>query len=235
LFGKIEAVLFDLDETLLDARIGLAKAHERIVQLVSGFLREREIHVDLGALSSKVRLLDDRMNRESRYDRDLWWPILAVEIESGLVFPENFIHRLTAEYWEAYSQHSPPYSDTVSTLTDLKQRGYGLGLVTDTDGSPGFKTDRINKLAFRDLFSVIVVAGEDTVELKPSPAPFLKASKMLDVSTEVTVFVGDKPFTDIEGAKAAGMRTIHVLRREWDSTVKADLTIKTLAELRNIL
>jgi len=235
LLGRVEAVLFDLDETLVDSQMGLAKAHERIVQLVSKFLRESGVQVDPKALGSKIRLLDDRMNRESRYNRDVWWPILADEIESHPIFPNGLIHKLTIEYWKAYSDYSPPYPDTVSTLTYLKQRGYKLGLVTDTDGTPGLKADRINRLAFREFFAVTVVAGEDTKELKPNPLPFLKASDMLGVSNEATVFVGDKPFTDIQGAKAAGMRTILVWRREWDSSVKADLTIKSLADLLTIL
>ena len=85
------------------------------------------------------------------------------------------------------------------------------------------------------FFSVVVIAGEDTAELKPSPVPFLKASTMLNVSNRATVFVGDKPFTDIEGAKKADMKTILVWRRKWDSETKPDLTIKALKDLLAIL
>jgi putative hydrolase of the HAD superfamily len=235
LFKRVEAVLFDLDETLIDAQMGLAKAHERIVELVSEFLVQSGVYADPKVLLSKMKILDDRMDRESHYDRDFWWPILAVGIEPQLVFPKDLIHRLTIQYWKAYSEHSPPYPDTVSTLAYLKQRGYKLGLVTDTDGAPGLKADRISRLPFRQFFSVAIVAGEDTKELKPSPVPFLKASDMLGVSREVTVFVGDKPFTDMEGAKAAGMGAILLWRRGWNSEVEADLTIRSLADLAAII
>jgi putative hydrolase of the HAD superfamily len=235
LFEGVEAVLFDLDETLVDSQMGLAKAHERIAQLVSRFLNEHGVQTDFKVLESKIRFLDDRMNKESCYDRDVWWPILADEIESHPIFTNDIIHRLTIEYWKAYSEDSPPYPDTVSTLTYLKQRGYKLGLVTDTDGTLGLKADRIKRLSFREFFFVTVVAGEDTKELKPDPTPFLKASDMLGISSKATVFVGDKPFTDIQGANAAGMRTILIWRRNWDSNVKADLTIKSLADLLMIL
>jgi putative hydrolase of the HAD superfamily len=175
------------------------------------------------------------MNRESRYDRDEWWPILVSEVRSDLSVPPDIAHGLTIEYWNAYSQHSHPYSDTFPTMNHLRQRGYKLGLVTDTDGTPGLKAQRINRLSYRDFFSVVVVAGEDTPELKPNPAPFLKASERLGVTNQSSVFVGDKPFTDIAGAKAAGMMTIHIQRREWNSIVEADATVESLTDLVGIL
>lgn len=235
MFEGIEAVLFDLDETLIDAETGLREAHDRISKILSTFFEQNMVQMDLNLLRSKIRLFDDRMNRESRYDRDVWWPILVSEVRSDLIVPADLAHELTIEYWNAYSQHSPPYLDTILTLDYLRQRGYELGLVTDTDGTPGLKAQRINKLSFRDFFSVVIVAGEDTPELKPNPTPFLKASERLGVRYQSSVFVGDKPFTDIAGAKAAGMKTIHVQRRDWNSSVRADVTIVSLTDLLGIL
>ena len=235
MFEDIEAVLFDLDETLIDAEAGLKEAHERISRTIFEFFEQHGVQTKLNLLRSKIRLFDDRMNRESHYDRDEWWPILISEVRPDMIVPENFAHALTIEYWNVYSQYSPPYSDTIPTMNYLRQRGYKLGLVTDTDGTHGLKAQRINKLSFRDFFSVVIVAGEDTPELKPNPTPFLKASERLGVTNQSSVFIGDKPFTDIAGAKAAGMKTIHVQRREWNSNVKADVTIESLNDLVGIL
>jgi putative hydrolase of the HAD superfamily len=235
LFDGIEAVLFDLDETLIDAETGLMKAHERVAHLILEFLKVSGVQVDTADLLLKIKLLDDHMNRDSQYDRNLWWPTLVAEFDPSLELPEDLASRMTAEYWESYSKYSLPYPDTISVLECLRQCGYKLGLVSDTDGSPGVKLRRINMLSFREFLSVVVVAGEDTVELKPSSVPFLKASRLLGVSNEATVFVGDKPFTDIAGAKEAGMRTIHVWRRRWNSDVRADLTVRSLTDLLPVL
>jgi len=235
LFDGIEAVLFDLDETLIDAETGLMKAHERITHLILDFFKLSGVQVDNDSLLLKIKLLDDRMNRDSQYNRNLWWPILIAEIDPSLKLPEDLASKMTTEYWESYSKHSLPYPDTTSVLKRLRQRGYKLGLVSDTDGSLGVKLHRINILSFRELLSVVIIAGEDTVELKPNPIPFLKASRLLGVSNEATVFVGDKPFTDIAGAKEAGMKTIHVWRRKWNSDVRADLTVRSLTDLLPVL
>jgi putative hydrolase of the HAD superfamily len=235
LFEDIRAVLFDLDETLIDAKAGLREAHDRISETLSTFLEQNGVQMGVSLLHSRIKLFDDRMNRESRYDRDEWWPILISEVRSDLIVSQGFAHALTIEYWNAYSQRSPPYSDAITTLNHLRQRGYKLGLVTDTDGTPGLKAQRINRLSFRDFFSVVIVAGEDTPELKPNPTPFLKASERLGITIQSSVFVGDKPFTDIAGAKAAGMKAIHVRRREWNSNVEADVTIESLTDLVGIL
>jgi putative hydrolase of the HAD superfamily len=235
LFEDIEAVLFDLDETLIDAEAGLREAHDRISETLSTFFEQNGVQMGVNLLRSKIKLFDDRMNRESRYDRDEWWPILISKVRSDLIVSQGFARALTIEYWNAYSQYSPPYSDAITTLNHLRRRGYKLGLVTDTDGTPGLKAQRINKLSFRDFFSVVIVAGEDTPELKPNPTPFLKASERLGITNQSSVFVGDKPFTDIAGAKAAGMKTIHVQRREWNSNVEADVTIESLTDLVGIL
>ena len=235
MFEDIKAVLFDLDETLIDAEAGLREAHDRISKTLSTFFEQNGVQMGVSLLHSKIKLFDDRMNRESRYDRDEWWPIFISEVRSDLIVSQGFAHALTIEYWNAYSQYSPPYSDAITTLNHLRRRGYKLGLVTDTDGTPGLKAQRINKLSFRDFFSVVIVAGEDTPELKPNPTPFLKASERLGITNQSSVFVGDKPFTDIAGAKAAGMKTIHVQRREWNSNVEADATIGSLTDLVGIL
>lgn len=234
LYGVIRAVLFDLDETLIDAQLGLLKAHERVAQLISTFLAQNRVNVDHQVLSSKIKLLDDHMNRERQYNRDLWWSTLVIEIEPKLILPKDFAHKLTIEYWNTYAENSPPYPDTTSTLECLKQRGYKLGLVSDSDGTPSMKSQRISRLTFREFFSTVIIAGEDTVELKPSPIPFLKALDVLGVPNEQSVFVGDKPFADIDGAKAARMKTILVWRRDWKSSVRADLTIRSLSELLEI-
>ena len=45
---------------------------------------------------------------------------------------------------------------------------------------------------------------------KPAPSAFRAALDRLNVKAASAVFVGDDPRTDIEGAAAVGMKTIHV-------------------------
>jgi putative hydrolase of the HAD superfamily len=175
------------------------------------------------------------MNREVEYDRDKWWQTIVNNLGVNIVLSKAFIKKLTIAYWHAYARSSKPYRDTSSALRYLKNNGLLLGLLSDTDCLKGMKRWRISKLPFRDLFDAIVIAGEDTVKMKPSPEPYGLMASKLGVSASECLFVGDKPFADIKGAKLAGMKAVLVRRRDWGVDVKADWTIKSLSQLRRIL
>ena len=55
-----------------------------------------------------------------------------------------------------------------------------------------------------------VVISADLGRRKPVPAVFRSALEQLGAAAETTLFVGDDPQDDIEGAKAVGMRTAWV-------------------------
>ena len=84
---------------------------------------------------------------------------------------------MTAEYWSMYARGMSLYPDTLPALRILKSRGYKLGLVTDTDGTKNFKRRRISKLGLLKEFDAIVIAGEDTREVKPDPSGYLRGKK----------------------------------------------------------
>jgi putative hydrolase of the HAD superfamily len=230
----IKAVLFDLDETLIDAPAGLSAAHQAVARKLWDNLREHGVDLDEATVRSRLEEFDDRMNLETRYDRDEWWPALLSELGFRGEVPSRTVEELTKLYWTTYSSASRPYPDAEPTLSYLKEKGYKLGLVTDTDGTPGIKGDRLKRFDFLKIFDVVVIGGEDTRETKPSPEPFLFAASKLGLQAEECAVVGDKPFTDIRGARAAGMRTVWVRRRDWGIEEQADFTVDSLAELCKI-
>jgi putative hydrolase of the HAD superfamily len=85
---------------------------------------------------------------------------------------------------------------------------------------------------------------------KPCPRIFQGALQALDVKAEETVFVGDSPIADVEGAKQLGMKTVLLVGKnrkqpltdtfqfymmEGKSKVKPDRTISRLADLPRVL
>lgn len=231
----VRAVLFDLDETLIDAQKGLSAAHILVAQKLESFLKLKGIEIDEEFLRTEISLLDDDMNQRQIYDRNEWWHILLERQNVKLQLSNTMLQELTQTYWYAYSEASPPYEDTISTLSYLADKGYRLCLVTDTDGTLGIKKNRIARQAFRHFFEVVIIAGEDTKHTKPDPEPYKLAAERLGVKPNECAFVGDKPFTDIKGAKSVGMLTILVYRRPWPSTEKAEYTVKSLHEICDIL
>ena len=125
----------------------------------------------------------------------------------------KWIHRLTLEYWRVYAANSPPFRDSELTVRKLKLAGYRIGLVSDSDGTPGMKRKRIRQVSFHSLFEAIVVSGEDTPRVKPGHESFSLIAQKLRVQPRSCIYVGDNPRTDIEGGKAVGMISVIVNRR----------------------
>ncbi len=121
------------------------------------------------------------LGRKFRYNRDVWWKTLFKELGLKRMDPK-WIHNLTLQYWRVYAANSPPFKDAEPTVRKLKSVGYKLGIVSDSDGTPGMKRKRIRQ-------------------------------RKLRVQPKSSIYIGDNPRTDIEGAKAVGMISVIVDRR----------------------
>jgi putative hydrolase of the HAD superfamily len=161
----------------------------------------------------RLQLIDLEMHgRKFLYNRDVWWETLLKQLGlSNLRGP--WIHSTTLHYWRMYARASPMFSDTMSTVHRLKKAGFRLGMVSDSDGTPGMKMKRIRRQPFLKYLETIVVAGEDTPNVKPSRRPFTLVAEQLGLRPRNCVYIGDNPNTDIQGAKGVGMMMILLKRR----------------------
>jgi HAD superfamily hydrolase (TIGR01662 family) len=108
---------------------------------------------------------------------------------------------------------------------------YKLGIVSNF-AIPECVFKLLEKHGLDVFFDAVIVSGAVN-KRKPSPEIFQKAVETLGVAAEEAVFVGDTIDADVQGAKAAGMKTIYVERRLQDETEIAcpDQTIKNLNQL----
>lgn len=189
----IKAVLFDLDNTLIDflkmKKISLEAA---VSAMIDGGLkinkkkalkRLYEIYDEKGMEYSKI--FQDFLKKEGKIDpRILAYGIVAYRrARTGLL--------------ESY-----PHTDYV--LLKLKQKGIKLAIVTD---APRLKAwIRIVSMKLSNFFDV-VVTFEDTKQHKPSKLPFKAALKQLKLKPAQCLMVGDWPERDIIGAKKIGIKT----------------------------
>ncbi|KON27073.1 hypothetical protein AC481_05845 [miscellaneous Crenarchaeota group archaeon SMTZ-80] len=233
----VRAVIFDLDETLIDATSGLYAAHNSVARELKKILIKNKIEISLEKIQVKIRTIDDSMNMLLKYDRNNWWQIVVDQLAISLDLDSKFRKKLTKIYWDSYMNSVNPYEDTITVLKYLKDKGYFLGLITDTDGTSGIKKSRIDKLTFCNIFDSIIIAGEDTEYTKPDPEPYFKMAKSLGCSLDECIFVGDKLYTDMKGALRAGMKNILIQRRKWDvdTSIKPDIIINNLKQLRTFL
>ena len=176
-------------------------------------MRKEGIRYSEANLFPKLRLIDLEMHgRKFLYNRDVWWETLLKQLGlSKLKGP--WVHETTLRYWKTYAGASPVFYDTMSTIHRLKKAGFRLGMVSDSDGTPGMKMKRIRQQSFLKSLEAIVVAGEDTPGVKPTRRPFTLVARRLGLQPGNCVYIGDNPNTDIEGAKGVGMMMILVKRR----------------------
>lgn len=190
----IRAVLFDLDNTLVD------------------FMGMKRVCCE-AAVDSMIRC---GLQMEKRKALDLLFALYKKHgLEYNHIF-EDFVkslkgktdYRLVADgiiaYRKQQNAYMRPYPEVIPTLIKLKEMGLKLGIVSDAPAIKGWM--RLTETGIVDFFDA-VVTFDDTGERKPSKKPFLLALGKLGAKPQETLFVGDWPERDMGGAHAVGMKT----------------------------
>jgi len=148
---------------------------------------------------------------------------------------DRIIVEATEAFMEPWIQARTMEEDVPSTLQRLKKK-YSLAVVSNFGHSPTvWKT--LERFALVKFFDVVVVSA-DVGWRKPSPKIFKKALEALMVSASESVFVGDEPDHDIEGAQKVGMRTVLLKKPSTKETrykVEPDEAVSALEELSRAL
>ena len=153
----------------------------------------------------------------------------------GLDVAEAVLEEAAVHHLDSWTPHVRHEADAVPTLRALRAQGLRIGLLSNTHWPRAFHEHFLE----RDGLDVLIDVRCYTSELsytKPHAEAFSAVLDALGVDPSATVFVGDRPYDDISGAQAVGMRA--VLRRNplvpsYD--VKPDAVIDQLAELPPIV
>lgn len=218
---KLKAVIFDLDNTLLDRT-------KTFRQFASGWTERYFEHVaDAARITERVIELDEDGYKDKR---ELFRELL--EELPWLDKPE--LDELMDDYARYYVSHACLMDHARETIGQLRT-AYRIGLITN--GRTAIQYGKIDRLGIRELFDFILVSEEAGVK-KPHAAIFELALERLGVSADECVYVGDHPKNDIEGAGKAGLRTIWMeVNQPWreEIAVLPGHRIKQLSELGGIL
>lgn len=237
-FSK-KGIIFDFDDTLINSRLGKDEALKIISGQIYSYFKKKKAKVNLNKLYQEIKTLTIQMDAQGVYNRNLWW-LSAIKKFLKHRPAESFLDDLTQQYWETTIENSALYKDVESTLAYLKSKGYLFGLLTDTDGVKGMKLKRIKTSNLKKWFDSIIIAGEDTKEIKLSAAPFYLISKKLNLKPRECILVGNNLLADIKGAKEVGMTTV-LVRRQNNPTqndkirIKPDRIVQRLNHLKKIL
>jgi putative hydrolase of the HAD superfamily len=219
------AVLLDLDDTLFDhwacTRAALADLRERFPVL--GRMPVAEIETEHRRLLEELHLqvLAERMTvddaRVERFRR-------LLEFAGGTPDAASPID-VAAAYRAAYLAHWRPVDGALELLEALHGRVL-TGVVTNNVAVE--QRQKIAACGFGPLLDAVVISEEAGVT-KPDPRIFRMALDQLGCQAGETVMIGDAWGTDIEGARAAGIRPV------WFNRFAAESPDRRVTEVRALM
>jgi len=159
--------------------------------------------------------------------------LAEVFVQAGLeASPE-----LLASYYELWDPHTLTDPAVVPLLSLLRRRGIKVGVLSNTM----WPRDAHERIFVRDRVLDLIdgaVYSSEIPWVKPHPEAFRAAMAAVGVSDPGgCVFVGDRPYDDVHGAQAAGMRAVLVPNSAVPAFAAAtpDAVIASLAELPRYL
>lgn len=238
--GPPRAVVFDLGGTLVQwpdweggapAKWGLA--YDALRAADADFTAPRERFVAAMREAEKAHW--------ERVDRDHWsGPPTGLVGDGfrrlGVAADERALLTALDGYAGAVAGWCTAFADTRETLGLLRERGYRLGLLSNTWWAADWHNADLAAHGLAGLLDELVYTS-DLPHSKPHPSVFREVASRLGVVPAACVMIGDRQIDDVEGARAVGMRAIW--RRNESgfptSDVTPDATVDALAELPSLL
>ena len=137
-----------------------------------------------------------------------------------------------ARYAQRLTRESRVFDEMLPVLDALETRALRWGIVTNK--ATLYALPVVEGLALLDRAAVLI-CGDTTPHAKPHPAPLLEAARRLGVAPSGCVYVGDDE-RDVQAGRGAGMRTLaaawgYLGQNEPIANWNADAVISRPAEL----
>lgn len=188
----LQAIVFDLDDTLYSEKDYVSSGYHQISRLFLG--HEQEIFDQLWtAFVEKKNAIDVMLQAQNMYSDEMKEKCLRI-----------------------YRYQQPDirlYDGVTELLEELRREGFKLGLLTD--GRVEGQWAKIDALGLRDLFDEIMVTDEqaghgDVMKFrKPNSICFEIMQRRLGVPYEKMAYVGDNLKKDFQAPRALGMKCIY--------------------------
>ncbi|HEV2374996.1 MAG TPA: HAD family hydrolase [Streptosporangiaceae bacterium] len=223
----IDAVLFDLDDTLLDGDAAWRAGIDQVL------LRCPEVGraAALSAWEAAFRehypryLAGELTQQECQLARIRSWAALVPVTVAPGTEASWF-----GDYQAGYEAGWAAFADVAGCLSALQ--GMRLGIVTNGDSV--MQRAKLDTLGLGLAFEVVVASGDIGIA-KPDPRIFHHCAQRLGLPPARCLYVGDRRDTDALAAQAAGMTAIWLNRRGIDAPDDQVREITTLAALAEMV
>jgi putative hydrolase of the HAD superfamily len=233
---RYPVVLLDVGETLIGPRRGVGSIYAAaLAELGVSVDRKRveaALHMAVTELQRDIPEGTDRYRHFPGGEDEYWLRLVSLSLTRAMDRPPEpslFARAFTgiraafdrAEAWEVFADVRP-------SLDLLRDQGVRLAVVSNWDSR---LPQVLRTVELDHYFEVVGVSQHEGVE-KPAPALFERVLERLGVRPDEALHVGDRPDTDLAGAKSAGIDAVLIDRRgrfPHIASARSDLT--TLAKL----
>lgn len=162
--------------------------------------------------------------------------LAAASAQLGLDVAQAVLEEAATHHLDSWTPHMRHDPEALPTLATLKEMGLGLGLLSNTHWPRSFHEHFLDRDGLTPFIDVRCYTSEMT-HTKPHPEAFRAVLSQLGVQDPGrAVFVGDRLYDDVYGAKSYGMRA--VLRPNPavpGHAVEPDAVIERLPELIDLV
>ena len=199
----INALLFDLDGTLIDTTDLILRCFDHAWQQVCGITHARESVVATFGMPLRAAMHKLLRTGEATIadDPEIVATAAAARIEAQVELLLTTYRRFNVANHDHIAR---PFAGTQEVIASLRTRGYAIGVVTSKSRELAQRGLRL--CALEDLIDEAVYL-EDTTRHKPAPEPILTALGRLQMTARQAVYIGDS-FHDIIAGRAAGVKTV---------------------------
>lgn len=218
MLNSIDAVLFDLDGTLIDSAPDLGAAADKM-------------RTDRGLAPLPLSLYRPMAGAGARGMIAVAFAIAPDDARFNALKEEFFLN-----YESRMTELTYVFEGVAELIAHIGEAGLSWGVVTNK--SARFTVPLTRAMPLFNTAKAIV-SGDTTAHAKPHPAPLLEAARQLNVPPVRCMYVGDDK-RDIAAGRAAGMRTVAAAygylgqnadMQGWN----ADFTITAPSALLNLL
>ncbi len=215
----IKAVIFDLDQTLLDRsatfQLFVKDQHQRFVSHLKGcdevMYLETMLMFDNNGYKDKQTMFAEVCEH------------LSLSIDSDVLFEDFKVH---------YGTQPVLFDDVVEVLKSLKNK-YKLAVITN--GRVKAQATKIRVAGIDSYFDVVTISEAVGVK-KPNPAIFHHCLDKLQLEAEDCIYIGDNPVNDVEAALKVGMKAVWIKNRHFKPpAMQCEGEIENVTDLLDIL
>jgi putative hydrolase of the HAD superfamily len=234
----IEAILFDMNGTLRYRIPDETWQRQSAVQLLTM----------LGKPDAPASFIDELTRRYKSYtawanerevglsETEIWTKWMTPELPRERIEPRATELMLI---WRNRNGRAVLKPDAIKTITELSQRGYRLGVISNTTSTadlPRF----IAECGLEEYFQVVILSSVSGYR-KPSPEIFWQATRAMGIIPAQCAYLGNKISSDVVGSRKAGLGMAMIVESldkpredERSQAAQPDAVIHTLSELLEI-